>query len=236
MAFLNAENNASIFEGTAMKPRIRFLFGTIAVSLMLIALQPDIASAGKIGQNAHLATAGGERLPQEIAGGDGAPMVLVPAGEFKMGTNENGNEHPQRPVHLDGFYVDKYPVTNERFRAAGMKQIKDYGAKFNAARQPVVGVTCTQAKAYCEKAAKRLPTEAEWEKAAQGTDGREYPWGNDWDPNQVVWQKNSGGQAQPVAHSDHRNKSPYGAVDMSGNVFEWVQDWYNYHYYKNAPQ
>ena len=133
-------------------------------------------------------------------------------------------------LYLDGFYIDKYPVTNARFRAAGLRPKKDYGSKFNGDSQPIVGVTWHQAKAYCEKAGKRLPTEAEWEKAARGTDGRKYPWGNYWDASKVIWRKNSGRKLHPVDRSYSTHVSPYGAVDMAGNVWEWVNDRYNTRY------
>ena len=122
---------------------------------------------------------GGKRYPQTITESDGAPMVHVPAGRFIMGSNEYDDEKPRRRIYLGGFYIDKYEVTNARFRAAGMSPKRSYGSKFGGSSQPAVGVTWHQAKAYCEKAGKRLPTEAEWEKAARGTDGRKYPWGNE---------------------------------------------------------
>ena len=133
-------------------------------------------------------------------------MVLVPAGRFIRGSTPRqaeaayreakkkydwvkkewfDREVPQRRIHLDGFFIDKYPVTNARFRKPG-KPAKDYGSKFNGDRQPVVGVTWTQGRDYCRSVGKRLPTEAEWEKSARGVDGRRYPWGNDWDGSKVI--------------------------------------------------
>ena len=195
--------------------------------------------------------------PKTIAGADGAPMVLVPAGEFLMGSTESQTsealsqcnrdynnlcmawqfdiEKPQRRVYLGGFYIDKYPVTNARFRAAGMTPDKDYGSKFNGSSQPVVGVTWRQARDYCAKVGKRLPSEAEWEKAARGTDGRKFPWGNDWDPDKAIWYMNSDYKPHPVDRSYNTHESPYGAVDMAGNVLEWVQDRYSKDYYRQAP-
>ena len=166
---------------------------------------------------------------------DGAPMVLVPEGKFIMGSNEYDDEKPQRRVYLDGFYIDKYPVTNARFRAAETNSKEDNESKFNVPSQPVVNVTWGQAKAYCEKMDKRLPTEAEWEKAARGVDGGKYPWGNNWDVTKVIWTENSGGKTHPVDRSYNTHESPFGAVDMSGNVWEWVNDKYNKNYYRSAP-
>ncbi|RMF89553.1 MAG: formylglycine-generating enzyme family protein, partial [Nitrospinota bacterium] len=131
------------------------------------------------------------------------PMVLVPAGEFIMGSTSEDidqllqqfpstnrelftHEMPQHRVYLDAFYIDKYEVTNRLYQrfveATGHRKPEYWGdSDLNGPEQPVVGVSWYDAKAYCEWAGKRLPTEAEWEKAARGTDGRTYPWGNEWD-------------------------------------------------------
>ena len=162
-------------------------------------------------------------------------MILVPAGSFIRGSNDgSSDERPRRRVYLDAFYMDKYPVTNARFRRFG-KPKRDYGSKFNGTRQPVVGVTWFQARDYCKSVGKHLPTEAQWEKAARGGDGRKYPWGNAWDGSKVIWDKNSGGKTHPVDRDYNTHRSPYGAVDMSGNVYEWVSDWHGKGYYRNAP-
>ena len=116
-------------------------------------------------------------IPHRIGSGL-ETMILVPAGSFIRGSNDGpSDERPRRRVYLDAFYMDKYPVTNARFRRFG-KPKRDYGSKFNGARQPVVGVTWFQARDYCKSVGKHLPTEAQWEKAARGVDGRKYPWGN----------------------------------------------------------
>ena len=196
---------------------------------------------------------GGKRYPKQITGKDGAPMVYVSAGWFIMGTSERdiddilrecshckrewySDEKPRRQVNLDGFYIDKYPVTNARFRASGMRPEKDHGSKFNGSSQPVVGVTWHQAKAYCGKVGKRLPTEAEWEKAARGTDGRKFPWGNTWDGSKIIYRVNIGNKTHPVDRTYNTHASPYGAVDMAGNVWEWGNDRYGKDYYRNTPE
>jgi formylglycine-generating enzyme required for sulfatase activity len=175
---------------------------------------------------------------------DGAEMVGIPAGEFIMGAADDDphaydHEKPQRTVYLDAFYMDKYEVTNAQYR-----KCKEAGAcarPFDAtyyddadyARHPVVYVRWQWAKAYCEWAGKRLPTEAEWEKAARGTDGRTYPWGEGIDCDHAQYNE-CGGQTVPVG-SKSKGASPYGALDMAGNVWEWVADRYQEDYYQAAP-
>ena len=166
-----------------------------------------------------------------LLGQDGAPMVLVPAGEFVMGS-ENGEsyEKPVRRVILDAYYIDAYEVTNALYGkflqvTRHREPILWNDAKFNGPNQPVVGVSCDDAEAYCRWAGRRLPTEAEWEKAARGTDGRIYPWGNQWDRTRANTFIGGPGRPTPVG-SYEADKSPYGAYDMAGNVQEWVADWY----------
>lgn len=156
---------------------------------------------------------------------DLARMVDVPAGFFLMGA-DNGfmDERPQRRVYVNDFRIDKYEVTNRQFRAAGLQPRRAYGPAYQAPNLPVVGVTWGQARQYCHKLGKRLPGEAEWEKAARGTDGRAFPWGNFWDPSLA----NDGPGPQPVG-SYPQGMSPYGALDMAGNVWEWVEDAYEQH-------
>ena len=200
----------------------------------------------------------GPGTPQQIGSGLDA-MVKVPAGWFIMGSNSGQkDEKPRRRVYLDEFYIDKYPVTNAAYmkfvRATSSNQpewmesgskynvetetdddYKKLGSSLKALNNPVVGVRWRNANAYCGWARKRLPTEAEWEKTARGVNGRKYPWGGQWDPTKVIWSKNSGGKTHPVDRTYNTHRSPYGAVDMSGNVWEWVGDWFNADYYRNAP-
>ena len=185
---------------------------------------------------------------------DGMEMVYVPAGEFIMGSTRYDDEKPVHTVYLDAFWVDKTEVTNAMYQecvAAGACQPnEDYGADFNDPNQPVVGVDWNDAKAYCQWAGKRLPTEAEWEKAARGTDGRTYPWGDGWDVRTTKrlnfadkntdfdWsdkEADDGYEYTAPVGSYSDGASPYGALDMAGNVWEWVADWYDADYYANSP-
>jgi len=182
----------------------------------------------------------------ELAPGIGMAFVLVPAGPFSMGSDKNSNERPVHEVSLDAYYIGKYPVTKAQFAAfvAATKYdcngnaIADLKAKAN---HPVTHVSWNDAVAFCTWAAKstgyaiRLPTEAEWEKAARGTDRREYPWGNDSpDDSRCRFSKMFGGTT-PVGQFSPRGDSPYGAADMAGNVFEWCADWLDSNYYRTSP-
>jgi formylglycine-generating enzyme required for sulfatase activity len=175
-------------------------------------------------------------------------MRLVPAGEFNMGS-EHGEqqEAPLHTVYLAAYYIDKYEVTNSLYKACVdaeacdlPKQLDLYNSP-SYAEHPVVNVDWFMASAYCEWRAEDLPTEAQWEKAARGTDERTYPWGNELTcadviflDNRVPQQCNNGGGTIPVG-TNPNNVSPYGAYDMAGNVWEWVADWWDTQYYAVSP-
>ncbi|GKS56578.1 hypothetical protein YTPLAS18_01050 [Nitrospira sp.] len=177
-------------------------------------------------------------------------MVTIPAGTFKMGTVEGkgrDDERPQHEVYLDAFAIDQVEVTNERYmafvRVSGHRNpVNPYGTGLllsaeGIERLPVVQVTWYDAKAYCAWAKKRLPTEAEWEKAARGTDGRRFPWGEAApSPTEAVFDVEWNGEEtmRPVGTLP-AGDSPYGVKDMSGNAREWVEDWYDPEYYAKAP-
>jgi formylglycine-generating enzyme required for sulfatase activity len=174
---------------------------------------------------------------------DGAEMVYVPAGEFLMGSTDADiaalvKEHPtwkaeelagEQPLfraHLPGYWIDKCEVTVARYR----KFCRETGREMRPAPpwgwqddHPIVNVMWYDASAYAKWAGKRLPTEMEWEKAARGTDGRQYPWGNAWDAGKCANGSNSS-TTKPVG-SYPAGASPYGALDMAGNVYEWCADW-----------
>ncbi len=194
--------------------------------------------------------------------------VLIPAGEFWMGNNDKQcqcYEHPMHQVKLDAFYIDKYEVTNNRFKLfiddngycdstfwtpVGWrfrqkhnllypKFWEDENFGINHPNKPVVGISWYEAAAFAKWAGKRLPTEAEWERAARSTDKRIFPWGDD-KPDDT--RCNFGyffGSTLNASTKDvgsyEAGKSPDGLYDMAGNVSEWCNDWYNIDYYANSP-
>ncbi|MBI5301957.1 MAG: SUMF1/EgtB/PvdO family nonheme iron enzyme [Chloroflexi bacterium] len=188
----------------------------------------------------------------QLAPIDGATMVYVPAGEFTMGGNDNGDEKPPHPVYLDAFWMDKHEVTNALYKkcvdagkcsAPSERNSYTRESYYGDARYdnfPVIYVSWSAASAYCAWAGRRLPTEAEWEKAARGPaasagDRRIYPWGNTFDKN--LLNSSEGGKGDTTAVDSYPNgASPYGALNLAGNVWEWVADWYDPNYYSNAPR
>ena len=196
-----------------------------------------------------------------VEGKEGAPMIKIPAGEFKMGDNKGPrNERPEHMVWLDTYFIDQYEVTMERYQKFldetnhDFPPLWDDGAAFEeAADRPAVGMAWDSAKAYCEWVGKRLPTEAEWEKAARGTDGRRYPWGH-MQPFVDIARYNlgttgwvgyaitlapvtSGVTGMSIRHGlKGGTKSPYGLYHMAGNASEWVVDWYDRNYYEKSPK
>jgi formylglycine-generating enzyme required for sulfatase activity len=183
---------------------------------------------------------------------DNAGMVNVPAGEFKMGSDNSakeaeGNEKPQHTVYLNAFSIDKFEVTNALYKrcvdagkcTAPANTISATRSSYygNAAfdNYPVIYVNWNQAKTYCEWTGKRLPTEAEWEKAARGADGRIYPWGNSFDKTLLNSSEDSKGDTTVVG-SYPGGASPYGIMDLSGNAWEWVADWHGENYYASSPR
>ena len=194
-----------------------------------------------------------------MVGEDGAKLVYIPEGEFTMGRAADDalaecqksrsdcqrswfiSQDPPHTVYLDAFWIDQTEVTNKQYIAcviagkcnAPYESDAHTGANYFAPLEfdyyPVLNVDWEAAKAYCEWAGRRLPTEAEWEKAARGTDGRIYPWGNDA-PNKdlvnVNYDLTEVGKYQ-------KGKSFYGVYDMAGNVWEWVNDWYDENYYQS---
>ena len=181
---------------------------------------------------------------------DSAPMVFVPPGEFTMGSNDgDSDEKPVHTVYLDAFWIDKFEVTNTQYAAClnagackspSQNNSNTRGGYFGNPQfnnYPVIYVSWNDANAYCAWTGERLPTEAEWEKAARGTDGRVYPWGNEWDQTRLNWRDSILRPGDTTADGSYPSgASAYGALDMAGNVWEWVADWYDATYYANSPR
>lgn len=179
---------------------------------------------------------------------DGAVMVYVPPGPFPMGSADGASD--ERPVHevdLDGYYIDKHEVSWAQWKKTGFPYSETPGSRRPQPEAPDWGIlddhpllnaSWKDAKKYAEWAGKRLPTEAEWEKAARGTDGRTYPWGNQ-PPSfeRAVWKDHpiAKESTAPVACCE-KGASPYGALNMAGNVYEWVEDYYDAKYYSRSPR
>ena len=197
-------------------------------------------------------------LSPTLTGKDGAPMALIPESSFHMGVPQAArdggvDERPNHKVFVDSFYMDIYEVTNGRY----LQFVTDTGHRVpqhptdptralwegnmmpeSVTDLPVINVDWFDSVAYCEWAGKRLPTEAEWEKAAKGDNDWRFAWG-DMEPttehanfNQLAWR----GESTLVQVGMYeKGKSPYGIYDVAGNVWEWVSDWYQVDYYSHSP-
>lgn len=178
---------------------------------------------------------------------DGSIMVFVPPGPFLMGSDEGDrDERPQRRVELAGYYIDKYEVSWGQWKRSGLPystvtgsrrprpEPPDWGILDN---HPMVNLNWNEAKAYTAWAGKRLPTEAEWEKAARGTDGRTYPWGNEPPTfDRAIWHDHpQSSMSTSEVSCCAAGASPYGVFNLAGNVYEWCEDTYDGAFYKTAP-
>ncbi len=191
----------------------------------------------------------GAAMDSAIGQAPPAEMVLIKGGIFTMGSDIDEiekialqfhseslewymDETPAHIVQLEDFHIDKHETTVSQYRiyieATGKPAPKFMDdEKFGKANHPIVGVTWLEASDYCRWTSKRLPTEQEWEKAARGTDRRMYPWGNEADPKRTNTRgKGDNQRYTSTVDGFSEGKSPYGVLNMAGNVWEWTQDWY----------
>lgn len=202
---------------------------------------PDEASRVKTGLEADYVKPS-DKPPRHPAsatqrrGADDVEMVYVAAGPFTMGDTHGDGEEDERPagrLTVPAFWLDRTEVTNAQFarfaraaRDSGLARGDKWVLEEGKDQHPVVNTPWRVAVAYCRWAGKRLPTEAEWEYAARGTDGRKYPWGDAWDDRHARFDGNRGGQGAAPVGSYPTGISPFGALDMAGNVWEWVSTLY----------
>lgn len=229
-----------------------FIIAILVLHSMIGYISSVLAAELPVGQN------GQPLVAETVKGKDGAPMVLIPAGQFTMGSNDGQSaERPEHSVTLDSYFIDQYEVSLQLY-GTFLQEAKhdapstwDDEAALTVGDRPAVGMGWADAAAYCAWAGKRLPTEAEWEKAARGTDGRRYPWGH-MQPfvdianyNRGVWVSEAvtlagvagGVEGMSVRHGlKEGGKSPYGLHHMAGNAAEWVADWYGREYYSKSPE
>jgi eukaryotic-like serine/threonine-protein kinase len=202
------------------------------------------------GQPSTPEASGAQPTAKKISDKDGMTLLYVPAGEFKMGAADSDSqatdmERPQHPVYLDAFWIDQTEVTNAMYTKcvkAGACQAPAQTKSFTRDSYygnpqfdtyPVVNVAWNDAKQYCTWAGGNLPTEAQWEKAARGTDGRIYPWGNDApDKTRLSYDQKVRDTTQVGDYPT--GASLYGVLDMAGNVYEWVADWFGETYYASS--
>jgi formylglycine-generating enzyme required for sulfatase activity len=248
-----------IFGGTVMITALIFLIGSLDFSADKIASENGGDGALK---ESITPTWTADLEPDEnlVLSPDGTELVFVPEGSFLMGSEvgtSKADEVPEHIAHLDDYWIYKYEVTYaqfSRFLNTIGNQEEDGALWLNASDRdlrisevegvwepdagyedhPVAGVTWYGARAYCEWVGARLPTEAEWEKAARGEDGRLYPWGDEHPNCDFANFSGCVGYSVPVG-SYPLGASPYGVLDMGGNVWEWVTDWYDENYYNESP-
>lgn len=220
---------------------------TVTPTRKLILTKTIVPTATKTKVPETIRTSVPTKLPDEMRDSKGVLLVIVPAGEFTMGSDKGySDEMPVHKVYLDDFYIDKYEVTNALYKKCvdvgictkpeetGSETRSNYYGNSEFDNFPVVYMNWEQANIYCEWRGASLPTEAQWEKAARGTDGRTYPWGE----NLVCGQNaNFGGCLGDTTEvgAFEGGKSPYGVYDMMGNASEWVADLYSETYYQISP-
>lgn len=222
---------------------LALIFAVTFFRLMWAALSVTLVVPALFGGNVlRSAWAGTPSAPSTNAN-DEVELVLIGAGEFTMGHKDSYDTLPVRRMNLPAFYIDKYEVTNKRYKrfidATGYKvpwsqesavaaYIWDWQKRMypqGKGDDPVVLVNWEDAKAFCAWAGKSLPTEAQWEKAARGVNGKPYPWGNIWEAKKANTSESGVKQTAPFG-SFTDDVSEYGVHDLAGNISEWVEEWF----------
>ena len=186
-------------------------------------------------------------LPDYLVDDKGVPMAYVPAGAFAMGDDRGStDEQPAHTVNLEAFYIDQFEVTNGFYKACveakACQPVRNKGSAIHSYYYdnsdfetfPVLFVEWKMAQTYCQWRSARLPTEAEWEKAARGGTNLTYPWGDTPDCNLANYGNCLGDTSSTTIYA--LGQSRYGSYNMAGNVWEWVSDWYAADYYRGSPQ
>lgn len=231
--FLGLTISASLFSNEEVEKNMDIITGTKIGANGQMAMEPTLSDPSNSSRLED-----GEGLQKEILiEKDGSVMMLIPAGDFWMGLKGGATHHDSKlhKVYLNAFYIDKCEVTNEQYS----RFLKETGhreplywtdSRFNKPRLPVIGVTWYDAVAYARWAGKRLPTEAEWEKAARGgLEAKRFPWGDELDKEYANFYTSI---TSEVATYKPNN---FGLYDMAGNVWEWTSDWYDKDYYRKSP-
>ena len=214
-----------------------FLKISLLAVFLVASLSHTIKADSSAPENMILINAGGF-----VRGMDKVPAKksLQKSNKLPVSKEAFEDESPARMIYLSSYYIDQYEVSNTEYKK--FMRATDHAApaywdhrQLNIPNHPVTGVNWYDANAYCRWNKKRLPTEAEWEKAARGPAGSLYPWGNTIDLEKANFSKGNTGKKLVTTPIDSypEGKSYYGAYNMAGNVFEWVQDWYDPNYYKN---
>ncbi len=232
--------------------RFRLLLSLICLALGgLTATSSLRAAEGRIGWHGEVLPPGLEKAEargEYLWPKDSSVMVYVPAGVFPMGSNEGGSD--ERPVHeveLAGYYIDKYEVSWRQWKLSRLPYSESPVDRLRQPRgpdwgiideQPVLNVSWHDAVAYADWVGKRLPSEAEWEKAARGTDGRTFPWGDEPPTEERAMWRDHPLAAVSTAPVDccAEGASPYGALNLAGNVYEWCLDVYEKDFYSRSPR